>query len=146
MMKMKMEIKNRSHRYDINRPWSRRGHKYNKYKKCLSMMMLLCIKQRLSNIWSSIREKLSNTQAEFKKSIASKKKHVFYFEHIINGAPVVYKWKYQAGESMKGTFYNKELQKVIEPNANHIEKYWFGNTSSRGIYCILFNGTYIPQS
>ena len=68
-------------------------------------------------------KKLSNTQAEFKKSVASKKKRVFYLEHIINGAPVVYKLKYQAGESMKGTFYNKELQKVIEPNANHIEKY-----------------------
>ena len=31
---------NRSHRYDINRPRSRSGYKYNKYKKCLGMMML----------------------------------------------------------------------------------------------------------
>ena len=35
-MKMKMKMKNRSHRYDINRPKSRRGHKYSKYKKCLT--------------------------------------------------------------------------------------------------------------
>ena len=32
-MKMKMKIKNRSRRYDINRPRSRPGHKYSKYKK-----------------------------------------------------------------------------------------------------------------
>ena len=49
-MKMKMKIKNRSHRYDINRPNSRYEHKYSNYKKCPSIMMLKCIKQHLSNI------------------------------------------------------------------------------------------------
>ena len=34
-MTMKMKIKNRSHRYGINRPRARHGHKYTKYKKCL---------------------------------------------------------------------------------------------------------------
>ena len=58
IMKMKMEMKNRSHRYDINRPRSRNEHKYSKYKKCLHVMMLKCIKQHLSNIWSSIHEKV----------------------------------------------------------------------------------------
>ena len=53
---MKMRI--RSHRYEINRPRSRCAHKYNKYKKCLSMMMLICIKQHLNNIWSTIQEKV----------------------------------------------------------------------------------------
>ena len=43
-MKMEMKMKNRSPRHDINRPRSRYGHKYSKYKKCLSMM-LICIKQ-----------------------------------------------------------------------------------------------------
>ena len=33
IMKIKIEMKNRSHRYDINRPRSRHGHKYSKYKK-----------------------------------------------------------------------------------------------------------------
>ena len=47
---MKMNMKNRSHRYDINRPRSRNGHKHSKYKTCFSMMMLICIKQNLSNI------------------------------------------------------------------------------------------------
>ena len=45
-----MKMKNRSHRYDINRPRSSDEHKYSKYKKYLTMMMLICIKQHLSNI------------------------------------------------------------------------------------------------
>ena len=50
IMKMKMKMKSRLHRYDMNRPMSRHGHKYSKYKKCLSMMIHLCTKQHLSNI------------------------------------------------------------------------------------------------
>ena len=38
-----------SRKYNINRPRSRHGHKYSKYMKRLSMM-LICIKQHLSNI------------------------------------------------------------------------------------------------
>ena len=45
-----MTMKNRSHRYDINRPRARHGHKYTKYKICLSILMNICIKQHLSNI------------------------------------------------------------------------------------------------
>ena len=30
---------------EINRPRSRHGHKYTEYKICLSMMMVICIKQ-----------------------------------------------------------------------------------------------------
>ena len=40
------ENKNRSHRYDNNRPRSRHEYKYSKYKRCLSMMILIL----LSNI------------------------------------------------------------------------------------------------
>ena len=43
-------MKNRSNRYDINRTGSRHGVKYGKYKKCLSNMLLIYIKQHLSNI------------------------------------------------------------------------------------------------
>ena len=46
MMKMKMK----SSRYDINRPRPRHGHKFSKYKNCLSIMVLICIKQYLSNV------------------------------------------------------------------------------------------------
>ena len=52
-------MKNGSQRYYVNRPRSRYGHKYSKtrhghryskYKKRLSKMMLVCIKQHISNI------------------------------------------------------------------------------------------------
>ena len=39
-------------------------------------MVVICIKQHLSNIWSWIHEKLSNTKAGLKKSVACKKKRV----------------------------------------------------------------------
>ena len=37
---------------------STNGHKFSKYKKCLSMTMLTCIKQHLLNISGSIHEKV----------------------------------------------------------------------------------------
>ena len=74
IVKMKMKTKNRSHRYDINRPRPRHGHKYSKYKKYRSIMMLICIKQRVSNIWSSVHEKVMQHWDWFKKkSVAYKK-------------------------------------------------------------------------
>ena len=48
----------RYNRYNKNRPRSRHGHKYSKYKKFLCIMMLVCIKQQLCKIWSSIHEKV----------------------------------------------------------------------------------------
>ena len=74
---MKMKIKNRSHRYYINRPRSRHGQEYSKYKKCLSMMMLIYIKQHVRNIEAQFMEKLSNTEAELKKSVVYKKSVYF---------------------------------------------------------------------
>ena len=53
-----MKIKKRSHRCNINRPRPRHGHKYSKYKKCLSMMMVMCIEEHLSNIWRSVYDKV----------------------------------------------------------------------------------------
>ena len=47
-----------SYRYDINRHRPRHRHKYTKYKMCLSIIMVICVKQHLSNIWSSIHEKV----------------------------------------------------------------------------------------
>ena len=59
LMTMKMGLKkNRSHKYDINRPRPRHWHEYTKYKMCLNLMMNICIKQHLTNIWNSIQEKI----------------------------------------------------------------------------------------
>ena len=77
IMKMKMKIKNRSHRYNINRSRSRDEHKYSKYKKCLSMMMLIFIKKHLSNIWSSIQEKVKQYWGWVGKKRCLEKKRVF---------------------------------------------------------------------
>ena len=49
IMKMTMKMKNRSHRYNINRPRCRHGRKYSKYM-CLTVMILIFTKQYLSNI------------------------------------------------------------------------------------------------
>ena len=72
---MKMKKKNRPHRYDINRPRSNHGHKYSEYN-CLSMIMLICIKQHLSNIWSTIREKVKQHWGWCKKNVCLQKKRV----------------------------------------------------------------------
>ena len=72
-MEIRLTMKYRSHRYKINRPRSRHGHKYTKNKIFLSIMMVIFIKRHLSNIRSSIHEKLSNTEAELKKRGAYKK-------------------------------------------------------------------------
>ena len=55
---MKLKMKNRSHRSDINRPRSRHGHKYKKYKKRLIIMIIISIKQHLSNNRGSIHENI----------------------------------------------------------------------------------------
>ena len=55
-MKMRLKMKNRLYRYNIYRPRPTYGHKYTKYKMTLSIIMVICIKQHLSNIQSSIHE------------------------------------------------------------------------------------------
>ena len=49
-MKTRLEMKNRSQRYDINRPRPRHRHRYTKCKMCPGIIMIVCIKQHLSNI------------------------------------------------------------------------------------------------
>ena len=71
---MSLKIKNRSDSYDINRPRPRNGHKYTKYEMCLGIRMVLCITQHLSNIWSSIHEKVKQHCSWVEKSVASKKR------------------------------------------------------------------------
>ena len=73
IMKMKIRRKNRSHKYYINRPRPWHGHTYTEYKKCPSIMVLICIKQYLSNIWSWIYEKVTQHWGRVEKSLAYKK-------------------------------------------------------------------------
>ena len=56
MMKMRLKMKNSLHKYEINKPRPRHGHKYTKHKICDNRMMVICIKQHLSNTESSLPE------------------------------------------------------------------------------------------
>ena len=76
-MKIKMIMKNCSHRYKINRPRTRNEHKFSKYKKChTNDEMIIYIKQHLTTFKAQFMKTLSNTEAEMKKSFAYKKKLV----------------------------------------------------------------------
>ena len=68
-IKMKIKMKKRSHRYDINGPKARNGNKYIKHKKFCKMIMLICIKQLLSNIWSSVHEKVKEAELKKKRTL-----------------------------------------------------------------------------
>ena len=78
-IKKKMKMENRSHRSDTERPRCRHG--YEKYNKCLSMMVLVCIKQHLSDIWSLVHEKVKQHWVWVKKSVAYKKS-VYLTNHL----------------------------------------------------------------
>ena len=74
---MKMKMKNISNWYDINKPRARQRHKYCKYKKCLSMAMLKCIKQHRSNTWRSIYENVKQHWGWVEKKALLIKKRAF---------------------------------------------------------------------
>ena len=79
-----MEIKNRSRRSDIYRPRPGHGHKYIKYKKYLSLMMLICVKQYFSNTWSSTRRKDKQYWGWVGKGVPYDKKHLEIHQFSIN--------------------------------------------------------------
>ena len=70
---MKLKKENRSYRYDVNRPRPRHRHKYTKCEMRLGIMMVKCIKQHLSNTWSSIYEKVKQQWGWVEGSVAYKK-------------------------------------------------------------------------
>ena len=80
-MKMRLKMKNRS---QINRPRSRHGHNYTRYKISLCIKMVICIKQHLSNIWSSIHEKIKQPWVWVKKRVAYKKSVNCVFSYCQN--------------------------------------------------------------
>ena len=58
MMKMRLKMKSRSHRYDLNSPQPRHENKFTKYKIYHSTMVFVCIKKHLSKILTSLHEKV----------------------------------------------------------------------------------------
>ena len=72
-MKMKMKMKDRSHKYDINRlrftSMSRHRHKYGKSKKVSVWWCLYALSNDKGRFGGHFIKKLSNTEAELKKSV-----------------------------------------------------------------------------
>ena len=66
-------MKKRSHRYDINRPRPRHGHKYKMYEVPQNDDGSM-IKQHLSNIWSSIHVKVKQHWGWVEKCVTYKKR------------------------------------------------------------------------
>ena len=87
-MTMRLKNKNRIHRYDINRSRPRHGRKYTKCKIGLSIMIVICLKELLSNIWNSIREKIKKKKhwgwVKKKKRRCLWKKSVYCPGHIMS--------------------------------------------------------------
>ena len=79
-MKIKIKIKTRKHRYDKIDLGLDMDTNTRYISKCLSMMILTCIKQHLSNIWSSIHENVKQHWGWVEKSVASKEKRVDYIK------------------------------------------------------------------
>ena len=76
IMKMKTKMRIDSGEYGINRPRCRNGHKYSIYMKRISMMMLICIKQHLSSISSSVYDNVKQHRGWVEKKRCLYKKHV----------------------------------------------------------------------
>ena len=64
---MKMTMKDISHRYNINDLSLDMDANIVNINKCFSMMILLCTKQHLSKVWSSIHEKVKKHWARVEK-------------------------------------------------------------------------------
>ena len=61
-MKIRLKIKNRSQRYDINRPRPRHGHKYIKYKMCLRIMMVYALSKVYTTFEAQSMKKLNKSR------------------------------------------------------------------------------------
>ena len=52
-------MKNGSQRYDINRTRPRHGHKYTKYKICISMMMVMWTHGKVKKHWDWVEKSVA---------------------------------------------------------------------------------------
>ena len=56
-------MKNKSQKCNINRPRPRHGHRYTKYKMCLSIITFIFIKQHYATLQAQFTKNLSITEA-----------------------------------------------------------------------------------
>ena len=81
IMEMRMKMKKRSHKYNINRTWPEHGYEYTKYKICLSVMMVMSNKQHLCNFWSLVYEKVKQHWGWVEKNTSLIKKACVISRH-----------------------------------------------------------------
>ena len=62
-------MKNRSSRYNINRPRRWHGHKYTKYKICFHIMMVISIRRFLNVLCTLNLCPVSTGEADLKKAL-----------------------------------------------------------------------------
>ena len=116
---MKMKKNNRS-QYNINGPSSRHGCKYSQYKTCLSMMMLICIKQLRSSIWSSIHEKVKqHWRWVEKKMFQFKPFKQFKKCPCVSRCSCVHKWHSSMG--VFHVFKNVKWYQILQSITNHLK-------------------------
>ena len=116
--------------------------KYNNtYHRSIKMKPLQVTSANSPQVWINLYEnkqlikknksKLKigdKVRISFEKKIFQKRyeelwtEEIFIITNVINGNPTVYKLKDLANESLKGTFYSHELQKVIDSGTYRIEK------------------------
>ena len=94
-------MRNRSSRYDINRPRRWRGHKYTEYKIYLDIMMVISIRQYLSYIWSLINEKVKQHWPRTHRTCVTSSERLIYVQFT----PCVYR----GGWFKKSVAYEKSV-------------------------------------
>ena len=118
------------------------GKYNNSYHRSIKMKPREVTEENSSIVWLNLYEKdwkIRNVKSKKfrvgnKVRISSEKttfqkryeeiwtEEIFTITHVIKGNPIVYKVEDDSGESIKGTFYEKELQKVTPPETYRIEK------------------------
>ena len=68
-----MKVEKSSRRHVINRPRPRHGHKYSNNIKSVSICYLYILSKTQEKFEAQLKKKLSNTEAELKKSFPYKK-------------------------------------------------------------------------
>ena len=124
ILKMRVKMKNRSKRYDINSttPWH--GYKYTKYKMCPSRLMIMGNKQHLSTIWNWIHGKVKQHWGWVERVIYKKMRiHYFHLEEL-------------GDQSQPNIVAQSEVSNVWTPN------FWLRcGTTNNEHRCFLFHNT-----
>ena len=134
----------------------------NGYHRSIKMAPISVSKQNELQVWMNLygKKKSSNNKIKERLKVGDRvritlergtfhkgylegwSEEIFIISHKLQGDPVVYKVKDQAGESIDGIFYFHELLKVFEPEFYKIEKIIKRRKDNKGnwIYLVKWQG------